>query len=590
MVDPVGLRARAEAWYADDPSPDTREELQALLAAEAWDELADRFSGRLEFGTAGLRGVLGAGPNRMNLAVVRAATAGLLAYLRETTPRAAERGIVVGYDGRRLSREFARDVVEIAVGAGFSARTFDHVVPTPIVGFACKELEAAAAVMVTASHNPPEYNGYKVYWGNAAQIIPPRDEGIASAIEAVGSLLALPRVPFEEALASGRAEILPASLEDRYHASIQRLVVHPGRRRDLKIAYTALHGVGDQPTRRALAGAGFTEVHSVAEQAEPDGNFPTVRFPNPEEKGAMDLVLALAAKVGAELVIANDPDADRLALAARTGEGHERPGTYIQLTGNEVGCLLGSYLLQHAPWRGERPVVVSSLVSSPMIGAIAAAHGARWEETLTGFKWIANRSLDLATEGYQLVLGYEEALGYTVSDVVRDKDGVSAALVAADMAAFHASEGRTLFDALDLLARAHGLFLSRQVSVTMKGKEGAEAIGNIMARVRAKPPTRLGAHEVLAVRDLQARTRTARDGSVEPLAFLASNVISLELEGGHRVMLRPSGTEPKIKYYFDVRESVGAREHLVSARARGERTLSALIEAFLPIVADGSAS
>jgi phosphomannomutase len=588
MVDVSELRARAEAWLADDPSPVDREELRALLASEAWPEIADRFSGRLEFGTAGLRGVLGAGPNRMNLAVVRAATAGLVAYLVETTRDAPERGIVVGFDGRHLSRELAREVVEVAVGAGFRARTFDHVVPTPVVGFACKELGCAAAVMVTASHNPPEYNGYKVYWGNAAQIIPPHDEGIARAIDDVGSLLAVPRVPFADAVASGRAEVLGPALEDRYHEAIQRLVVSPGCRRDLTIAYTALHGVGDAPTRRALREAGFTGVHSVAEQAEPDGRFPTVRFPNPEEAGAMDLVLALAARVGAELVIANDPDADRLALAVRAGKGHPRPGSYVQLTGNEVGCLLGSYLLEHAPSRGARRVVVSSLVSSPMIGAIAEAHGARWEETLTGFKWIANRSLDLAAEGYELVMGFEEALGYTVSSVVRDKDGVSAALVAADMAAFHASEGRTLLDALDLLARRHGLFLSRQVSVTKKGAEGAAEIAAIMAKVRASPPTRIGAHEVLAVRDLEKRTRTTRRGRVEPLAFLASNVLSLDLEGGHRVMLRPSGTEPKIKFYFDVREAVGDREHMASARARGERALSALVDAFMPLVSGGA--
>jgi phosphomannomutase len=575
---------------AEDPSEETRRELEGLLADARWDEIADRFAGRLEFGTAGLRGVIGAGPNRMNQAVVRAATAGLLAYLRETTPDALERGLVVGYDGRRLSLELAHEVVEVTVGAGFRARLFDHVVPTPIVGFACKELGAAAAVMITASHNPPEYNGYKVYWGNGAQIVPPHDEGIARAIDTVGPLSAVPRVTLADALASGRAEVIGPALEDRYHTSIQALLVHPGRRRDLVIAYTALHGVGEAPTRRALAGAGFTNVHSVAEQAAPDGSFPTVRFPNPEEAGAMDRVIALAQEVGAQLVLANDPDADRLALAVRAGEGHETPGRYVQLTGNEVGCLLGSYLLEHAPWRGERPVVVSSLVSSPMIGAIAAAHGARWEETLTGFKWIANRSLELASEGYDLVLGYEEALGYTISNVVRDKDGVSAALLAADMTAFHASEGRTLLDALDLLARRHGLFLSRQVSVTMKGKEGADAIARIMQRVRQSPPTRLGAYEVVALRDFLTRTRRARDGSLEPLAFLSSNVIALDLEGGHRVMLRPSGTEPKIKYYFDVREAVGAREHMASARARAERALSALVEAFLPLVSEGGAS
>lgn len=579
MNEPVGLRARAEAWWSDDPDETTQRELRTLVDEGQWAEVQDRMSARLEFGTAGLRGVLGAGPNRMNLAVVRGATAGLVAYLRATTPNAAERGLVVGFDGRRMSHEFAREVVEVVTGAGFRIRTFDHVVPTPVVGFACKELDAAAAVMITASHNPPEYNGYKVYWGNGAQIIPPHDVGIASAIDAVGPLGAVPRLTFEQAVKSGLCEVLSPALEDAYHRAIQALVGHPGVRRDLTIAYTALHGVGDAPTRRALATAGFTNVHSVAAQAQPDGAFPTVRFPNPEEAGAMDLVLALAKDVNAELVIANDPDADRLALAARSHDG-----SYVQLTGNEVGCLLGAYLLEHAPNKPARPAVVSSLVSSPMIGAIAAAHGAHWEETLTGFKWIANRSLDLAREGFGLVVGYEEALGYTVSNVVRDKDGVSAALVAADMAAYHASNGHTLLDALDLLARKHGLFLSRQVSVTKKGSDGAAEIAAIMERVRRAPPTKLGVHDVLAVRDLKTRTKRFADGRTEPLAFLESNVIALDLEGGHRVMLRPSGTEPKIKYYFDVRELIGEREHTTSARARGERTLQALIDAFLPLV------
>ncbi|MFN9813601.1 MAG: phospho-sugar mutase, partial [Deltaproteobacteria bacterium] len=573
-----------------DPDAATRAELEAILAAPdpSATDLADRFAQTLEFGTAGLRGVLGAGPNRMNRAVVRVATHGLAEALLEHVDAPKTRGVVIGYDGRVLSRELAVDTASVLAARGIRAYLFPDLGPTPLTAYALTALGCAAGVVVTASHNPPEYNGYKVYWGNAAQIIPPHDEGIARAIDDVGSLLAVPRVPFADAVASGRAEVLGPALEDRYHEAIQRLVVSPGRRRDLTIAYTALHGVGDAPTRRALREAGFTGVHSVAEQAEPDGRFPTVRFPNPEEAGAMDLVLALAARVGAELVIANDPDADRLALAVRAGEGHPRPGSYVQLTGNEVGCLLGSYLLEHAPSRGARRVVVSSLVSSPMIGAIAEAHGARWEETLTGFKWIANRSLDPAAEGYELVMGFEEALGYTVSSVVRDKDGVSAALVAADMAAFHASEGRTLLDALDLLARRHGLFLSRQVSVTKKGAEGAAEIAAIMAKVRASPPTRIGAHEVLAVRDLEKRTRTTRGGRVEPLAFLASNVLSLDLEGGHRVMLRPSGTEPTIKFYFDVREAVGDREHMASARARGERALSALVDAFMPLVSGGA--
>jgi phosphomannomutase len=575
------LLARARAWLRDDPDAASARELAELIDAGPSDELADRFRGRLEFGTAGLRGVLGAGPNRMNRAVVRAATAGFCAYLVEQVPGARERGIAIGYDGRRGSTEFAAETAEVALGAGFRVMLFDRAVPTPIVGFTCLARRAAGGVVVTASHNPPEYNGYKVYWENGAQIIPPQDHGIAAAIDRVGALSEVPRVSLDEGAASGRLERLGEAAIDAYHDAIAGLAPARGPGRELGIAYTALHGVGDVHVRRALSRAGFSNVRSVAAQAEPDGAFPTVRFPNPEEKGAMDLVLALAKESGAPLVIANDPDADRLAVAARRPDG-----TYVQLTGNDVGCLLGHALLSRGD-PSEKRVVVSSMVSSPMLGAIARAHGARWEETLTGFKWIANRGLALEEEGYRFVFGYEEALGYTVGTVVRDKDGVGAALVFADLAARCFAEGRDVLDELDVCARRYGLYLSRQVSVTRKGEEGAAEIRQTMAKVRAAPPKALGRCAVEAVVDLEARTKTRRDGSVEALALPPSNVIALELEGGHRVMLRPSGTEPKIKYYFDVRETIGEREHTASARERGERVIGELVEAFLAHLGEG---
>jgi phosphomannomutase len=517
----------------------------------------------------------------MNRAVVIRTTAGLCAYLRAKAPDAAARGVVVGYDGRRMSREFALDAAAVITAAGMVAHLFEDVAPTPLTAFAVIDLGAAAGVMVTASHNPPEYNGYKVYWENGAQIIPPQDHGIAAAIDRVGALSEVPRVSLDEGAASGRLERLGEAAIDAYHDAIAGLAPARGPGRELGIAYTALHGVGDVHVRRALSRAGFSNVRSVAAQAEPDGAFPTVRFPNPEEKGAMDLVLALAKESGAPLVIANDPDADRLAVAARRPDG-----TYVQLTGNDVGCLLGHALLSRGD-PSEKRVVVSSMVSSPMLGAIARAHGARWEETLTGFKWIANRGLALEEEGYRFVFGYEEALGYTVGTVVRDKDGVGAALVFADLAARCFAEGRDVLDELDVCARRYGLYLSRQVSVTRKGEEGAAEIRQTMAKVRAAPPKALGRCAVEAVVDLEARTKTRRDGSVEALALPPSNVIALELEGGHRVMLRPSGTEPKIKYYFDVRETIGEREHTASARERGERVIGELVEAFLAHLGEG---
>ena len=592
MTERDALRRRAEKWASEDPDQATQAELTALIAESAGsqaalDELSDRFAGKLEFGTAGLRGVLGAGPNRMNLAVVRAATAGLCQYLKETTPGWAERGICIGLDGRRMSREFAEEAAMVALGAGFTVRLFDRPVPTPVLGFACTRTNAAAGIMITASHNPPEYNGYKVYWGNGAQIVPPHDEGIAACIDRCGPPSKISRLRLDEGVRQKRLSTLGDEMEDAYHAKVRELVVSPSAPRDVVIAYTALHGVGTRPALRALKEAGFASVHGVAAQAEPDGAFPTVRFPNPEEKGAMDLVLALANEVGADLVLANDPDADRLAVAVKLGSPvatgsavAKLEGGYQQLTGNDVGCLLAHYLLSQGDPSGRR-LVVSSLVSSPMLGSIAAAHGARWEETLTGFKWIANRAIELEREGYRFVMGFEEALGYTVGSLVRDKDGVGAALVVADMAAWCKSQGRTLLDELELCHRRYGLYLSRQVSVTKKGQDGAKQIAAIMSAVRADPPKALGDYQVIAVQDLERGTRVAADGSTSALSFPSSNVIALEIEGGHRVMLRPSGTEPKIKYYFDVRAQVGEKEPVVSARERGEGIVEALVKAFV---------
>jgi phosphomannomutase len=576
--------ADARAWLAQDADPDTRSELEQLIAAAsggdaaAGRDLVERFTGALEFGTAGLRGVLGAGPQRMNRVMVQRVTAGLADYLLAHVPGADQRGVVIGHDARRKSRLFAEDAAEILAGKGVRVLLAAGPWPTPTSAWAVTEYGAAAGIMVTASHNPPEYNGYKVYWGNGAQIVPPHDAGIAAAIDACGPLLGMELLPLEEGRRRGLVDVLGTALEDEYHAEIQKLLVAPATPRAVRIAYTALHGVGDRHVRRALSTAGFAEVHSVASQAEPDGAFPTVSFPNPEEKGAMDRVLELAREVDAEVVLANDPDADRLAVAART-----EPGTYVQLTGNEVGCLLGHYLLEHGDKSGKR-ALLSSIVSSPMLGAIAQAHGAHWEQTLTGFKWIANRAMELEAEGYRFVCGYEEALGYTVGSLVRDKDGVSGALLMAELAAWSKAHGRTLVDEIELMSRRYGLFLSRQISVTMKGADGAAKIAKVMDGVREHPPATIGVHAVLAVVDLARGERRVRTGAVEKLALPPSNVLAMELDGGHRVMLRPSGTEPKIKYYFDLREVMGEKEPVQSARARGERVLEAMCEAFVAYV------
>ncbi len=577
-MDPADLRARAQRWIADDPDPATRAELFALLAHPdpAATDLEDRFAGALDFGTAGLRGVLGAGPNRMNRAVVARATWGLAREVLESVPGAVERGVVVGGDARRMSRELSEDVAAILAGAGLRVVLFRDPVPTPLVGFAVKRLRAAAGVVITASHNPPEYNGYKVYWENAAQIVPPVDARIASAIERAPSARVVVRPALHTLRASGLVLDPPADSEASYLDAVASLAVHPGEGdRGLRIVYTPLHGVGDALVRRALAAGGFTHVESVPEQQKPDGAFPTVAFPNPEEPGAMDLALAMAKRTSAELVLANDPDADRLAVAVRDG------GEYRQLTGNELGVLLGHYLLTERESKRPR-VVLASIVSSPLLGRIAADLGVRYEETLTGFKWIANRAIALERDGYEFVFGYEEALGYCVGGVVYDKDGVSAALLAAEVAAVLRARGETCWSALDAIARRWGVFTSAQVSLTRKGASGVAEIRAMMKALRASPPQHLAGDEVVAIADYEVgvRRRVGTGGAGAPLGLPKSDVVALELASGSRVIARPSGTEPKAKFYFDAREPAAPGD-LAAAEARALATLDRIKAAFM---------
>lgn len=574
-MDVTELRKRALAWRAADPDAQTRAEVDALLAEldgggapGARAELADRFGLALEFGTAGLRGVLGAGPNRMNRAVVRRTTAGLARYLKAQAPEAARRGVVVGRDGRRMSAEFAEDVAGVLAAEGVPALVFPGLAPTPLVAFALGRLGAGGAVVVTASHNPPEYNGYKVYWGNGAQIVPPHDAGIAAAIDAVEGADRVPLLSPAEARARGLWRDLPDSVGEEYLEALLSLRLHREDAGRVRVVYTAMHGVGGPWALAALARAGFTRVTPVAEQQAPDGAFPTVRFPNPEEPGAMDLALALAERERADLVLANDPDADRLAVVARAADGVLRT-----FTGNEVGVLLGHYLLTRGPQGPGPRAVLTTVVSSAQLGDIARAVGAHCEEVLTGFKWIANRALALEAEtGARLVLGYEEALGYTVGTAVRDKDGIGAALVFADLAAWCAGRGQTVPGYLEEVQRAHGLYVSAQTSVTLKGAEGLSAMKAIMDGFRARPPAAIGGMRVGEVRDYLP------GGRLPP-----SNVLAFLLDGGARVTLRPSGTEPKIKYYFELRENLQPGENPTLAHTRAQGRLTALQSAFMAL-------
>ncbi len=575
------LLARAHEWLAHDPDPETRAELRGLIDAGDVAELAERFAGPLVFGTAGLRGLIGAGETRMNRAVVLRATYGLGATLLAEDAGHAARGVVVGYDGRRKSRAFAEAAAEVLAALGIVVHLTERTCPTPLVAFGVTDLGAAAGVMITASHNPPDYNGYKAYWANGAQIVPPIDQRIAAAIAAAPTADAVPLLPLAEAERDGLLTRQGDALEERYLAAIAALARGRGGDRDLPLVYTPLHGVGLPLLREALRRAGFTALHVVAAQAEPDGRFPTVAFPNPEEPGALDLALELAREREAALIIANDPDADRLAVVVRAPDGE-----YVPLTGNEVGALLGHYLLTEGEGAAGDRLVMTTIVSSPLLGAMASALGARYRETLTGFKWIANGALELErAHGTRFVFGYEEALGYSVGPVVRDKDGISAALHLAELAALRRAEGKTLLDELEGIARRYGLYLSGQRSKTYPGSAGLETMRALMARLRAEPPREVAGLAVLALRDVLVGERVTAEGAREPLDLPRSDVLVFELAGGQRVIARPSGTEPKLKLYVDVREEVAPGEPFAAARARARERLAALADAFATLVA-----
>jgi phosphomannomutase len=550
----TALHTAVADWVAADPDPDTRAELLDLQARGAWDELAGRFSGRLSFGTAGLRAELGAGPMRMNRLVVRQAAAGLVRHLRELG--CDEPLVVVGFDARHKSDCFAADTAAVIAAAGGRAVVFAAPGPTPLLAFALRRLGADAGVMVTASHNPPADNGYKVYLADGAQIVPPADAAIAGHIAAAG--LDVPVAAADHPAIT----TLPDAVERAYLDEVVGQVV-PGGRRDVRVAYTALHGVGTRPAVEAFAAAGFPPLHLVASQAAPDPDFPTVAFPNPEEAGALDAGLALAREIGADVLLANDPDADRLGVAVPCGTetGSVAPAWRV-LTGNEIGVLLADHLLRHRDVGGER-LVVTTIVSSRLLARIAADAGVHYVETLPGFKWIIRPAL--ANPDWRFVLGYEEALGYSVGSSVRDKDGIAAALVFAELVATQRAEGRTVCDRLAELARRHGLHATVGFSLRLgSGSEGAARASAAVAKVRTSPPAVLGGRRVISVEDLADRPAPTTDALI------------WSLDDGGRVVLRPSGTEPKLKVYVEVVEPVPAGRDHGEAAAAAEARLAGL--------------
>jgi phosphomannomutase len=577
------LNRKVLAWLADDPDERDRAELSALLrtatgpdasaAESAAAELSDRFAARLEFGTAGLRGAVAAGPNRMNRAVVRGTTAALAGWLLYINPAAADSGVVIGCDARHRSDEFADEAARVLAGAGISVHLLPASQPTPVLAFAVRHLAAAAGIMITASHNPPADNGYKLYLGDGAQIVPPADLEIEAAIRSLGPLSQIPVASAGDPLITRHGDKIAAAYLD----AICAVSPAPKSAAWLRFTYTPLHGVAGDLALRAFEQAGFPPPDVVEAQFDPDPEFRTVAFPNPEVPGALDLALAQARRSGAELVIANDPDGDRLAVAV---PDDATPGGWRSLTGDQVGALLGAYLLgrdaatgpgAYPPRSGQagsatpavggaeadgtgklQPLVASTIVSATMLASIAAAAGAQYAETLTGFKWIV-RAADLRPE-VRFIYGYEEALGYTVGRTVRDKDGIGAALAVLSLAARARSGGESLAEAYDALEIAHGVHLTEQITVPT-----TEPV-QLMSRLRIEAPAELAGQPITATSDLTG-------GTAE---LPSADVLRYWLRGA-RVVIRPSGTEPKIKAYLEVVEPVIAgrlSEARRAARAR----------------------
>ncbi|MEZ9049297.1 MULTISPECIES: phospho-sugar mutase [unclassified Vibrio] len=554
-------------WLARDPDPRTREELQHLIDEGMHDELEDRFTQRLEFGTAGLRGKVGCGPNRMNRLVIQETATGLGHYLIEHVANATIRGVVVGYDGRLDSKQFAIDTASVLTALGIKVYLTSNVAATPIVAFGIEHFNAAAAVVVTASHNPPEYNGFKVYWENGAQIIPPHDAGIAAEID-IASTKPLPLMSLSDAESQGKLVWLTEGYYQTYRAAINQspYVSKEIESANTTITYTAMHGVGAQMAEDLLHDSGFHKVFSVAEQREPDGNFPTVNFPNPEEKGAMDLVVNLAKSVDADIACANDPDGDRFAVAVRTDDG-----SYKMLTGDQVGVLFAHYLLSKPHTKNQ--LVGNSIVSSTLLEKVAQSHGATYFQTLTGFKWLANIGMQLEDDQNEFLFAYEEALGYTIGTQVRDKDGLSAIVVFAQLVEELKSQGRTVWDLLAQISLEHGVHTNAQRSIALD--PDSPSIGS---RLRSAQPKAINGVAISVIEDLQSSLRFVIGGNTEAINLPASDVLIYHLEDGSRIIVRPSGTEPKVKIYYETVTKFEGTETYEDTRLRGEKYMEKLIE------------
>lgn len=551
----MGYRENYEAWlnnpYFDEA---TRQELADIAGDEK--EIEERFYMDLEFGTAGLRGVIGAGTNRMNIYTVRKATQGLANYISKVGAQA--QGVAIAYDSRRMSPEFADEAALCLAANGIKAYVFESLRPTPELSYAVRRLGCIAGINITASHNPPEYNGYKVYWEDGAQITPPHDTGIMDEVRGVTDYASVKTMTLEDAKAAGLYQVIGADIDDPYMEELKKLVLHQDCidkvAADMKIVYTPLHGTGNIPVRRVLKELGFQNVYVVPEQELPDGEFPTVSYPNPEAAEAFELGLALGKKVDADLILATDPDADRLGVYVKDS----KTGEYHSLTGNMSGCLIGDYVIgQRKELFGlpEDGAFIRSIVSTNMADAIAEHYGIQLIEVLTGFKFIGQKILEFEKTGKGTYLfGMEESYGCLTGTYARDKDAIVASMTLCEAAAYYKTKNMTLWDAMLAMYEKYGYYKDDVTSITLKGIEGLAKIQEIMNTLRENAPAEIGGYKVTAVRDYKKDTITdVATGDVTPTGLPSSNVLYYEMTDGAWVCVRPSGTEPKVKFYLGVK-------------------------------------
>ena len=544
-----------EQWIANPYFDEaTKEELKSI--AEDENEIKERFYMDLEFGTAGLRGIIGAGTNRMNIYVVRRATQGLANYIAKVDKKS--QGVAIAYDSRHMSPEFAQEAALCLAANGIKAYIFETLRPTPELSFAVRHLGCVAGINVTASHNPPEYNGYKVYWEDGAQITPPHDSGIMGEVKAISDWNTVKTMDKAEAEKAGLFEVIGKEVDDAYMAELKKQVIHmdaiQAEGKNLKIVYTPLHGTGNIPARRILKELGFENVYVVKEQELPDGDFPTVSYPNPEAAEAFELGLKLAKEVDADLVLATDPDADRLGVRVK-----DKNGEYHDLTGNMSGCLLANYeISQRKAVNGSLPedgALIKTIVTTNLADAIAKGYGVKLIEVLTGFKFIGQQILGFEKSGKgSYLFGFEESYGCVIGTYARDKDAIVATMALCEAAAYYKTQGKTLWDAMIEMYEQFGYYKDDIKAVTMKGIEGLQKIQDIMNSLRQNPPAEFAGHKVVAVRDYKADTiKNLETGEVTPTGLPNSNVLYYELTNDAWVCVRPSGTEPKVKFYYGVK-------------------------------------